>query len=130
MKQTPGWYTQGSRPSKDRPYDRSVYMNKLTSKIWITDSLDVDGRNLPAVTSFMPKIYQCDASSLVIFEQMFSFNDLMVIASKCEMLYLQCVVITNNDEAVPETENNQFNFETAVSLEAVLKALPKVKTFR
>uniref|UniRef100_A0A914NXM4 Uncharacterized protein n=1 Tax=Panagrolaimus davidi TaxID=227884 RepID=A0A914NXM4_9BILA len=54
---------------------------------------------------------------------MFSFNDLMVIASKCEMLHLLSVVIMNNDEVVPETEG------AAVSLEALFKALPNVKTF-
>uniref|UniRef100_A0A914PEF4 Uncharacterized protein n=1 Tax=Panagrolaimus davidi TaxID=227884 RepID=A0A914PEF4_9BILA len=55
---------------------------------------------------------------------MFSFNDLMVIASKCEMLYLSNVVIMNNNEIVPEKE------EAAVSLEALFKALPNVKFFR
>uniref|UniRef100_A0AC35F2Y0 Uncharacterized protein n=2 Tax=Panagrolaimus sp. PS1159 TaxID=55785 RepID=A0AC35F2Y0_9BILA len=77
----------------------------------------------------MPKIYQCDATSIYINEQMFSFNDLMVITSKCEMLSLSRVVIMNNDDVVPETEEGQFYFETAVSLEALFKALPKVKTF-
>uniref|UniRef100_A0A914PQR3 Uncharacterized protein n=1 Tax=Panagrolaimus davidi TaxID=227884 RepID=A0A914PQR3_9BILA len=51
---------------------------------------------------------------------MFSFNDLMIIASKCEMLYLWCVAFY---ETVPKTE------ETAVSLEAIFKALPNVKAF-
>uniref|UniRef100_A0A914QSR2 Uncharacterized protein n=1 Tax=Panagrolaimus davidi TaxID=227884 RepID=A0A914QSR2_9BILA len=36
----------------------------------------------------------------------------------------------NNDEKVPETEENQFYFETAVSLEDIFNALPNVKTFR
>uniref|UniRef100_A0A914QM57 Uncharacterized protein n=1 Tax=Panagrolaimus davidi TaxID=227884 RepID=A0A914QM57_9BILA len=60
---------------------------------------------------------------------MFSFNDFMVIASKCEMLRLSYVVIMNNDEVVLETEEDRFYFETAVSLEALFKALPNVKTF-
>uniref|UniRef100_A0A914P1X8 Uncharacterized protein n=1 Tax=Panagrolaimus davidi TaxID=227884 RepID=A0A914P1X8_9BILA len=59
---------------------------------------------------------------------MFSFNDLMVIATKCEMLHLSGVVVMNNDEVVPETEKDCF--ETAVSLEALFKALPNVKTFK
>uniref|UniRef100_A0A914QEA0 Uncharacterized protein n=1 Tax=Panagrolaimus davidi TaxID=227884 RepID=A0A914QEA0_9BILA len=75
----------------------------------------------------MPKIYQCDATSIDIDEQMFSFNDLMVIASKCEMLRLSNVVIMNNDEKIPETEEDYF--ENAVSSEALFKALPNVKTF-
>uniref|UniRef100_A0A914P1Z7 Uncharacterized protein n=1 Tax=Panagrolaimus davidi TaxID=227884 RepID=A0A914P1Z7_9BILA len=76
----------------------------------------------------MPKIYQCDATSIIIYGQMFSFNNFMVIASKCKMLNLTGVVILNNDEIIPETEDHLY-FETAVSLEALLKALPNVKTF-
>uniref|UniRef100_A0A914PCB2 Uncharacterized protein n=1 Tax=Panagrolaimus davidi TaxID=227884 RepID=A0A914PCB2_9BILA len=57
---------------------------------------------------------------------MFSFNDLMVIASKCELLHLSNVVIMNNDEIIPERDY----FETAISLEALVKALPNVKSFR
>uniref|UniRef100_A0A914PS27 Uncharacterized protein n=1 Tax=Panagrolaimus davidi TaxID=227884 RepID=A0A914PS27_9BILA len=60
---------------------------------------------------------------------MFPFNDLMVIASKCETLQLSDVVIMNNDKIIPETKENQFYFETAVSLEALFKALPNVKIF-
>uniref|UniRef100_A0A914Q1G5 Uncharacterized protein n=1 Tax=Panagrolaimus davidi TaxID=227884 RepID=A0A914Q1G5_9BILA len=60
---------------------------------------------------------------------MFSFNDLMVIATKCQMLKLSRVVIMNNDEVVPETEEGQFYFENAVSLESLFKALPNVKKF-
>uniref|UniRef100_A0A914PBS3 Uncharacterized protein n=1 Tax=Panagrolaimus davidi TaxID=227884 RepID=A0A914PBS3_9BILA len=124
-----GWYTQGSLPSKNRLNVGSVYFNEVTSKIWITDSLTVSGRtrNRPVVTSFMPKIYKCDAKSISIFEQMFSFNDLMVIASKCEKLFLSNVVIMSNDEVVPETQKDCF--ETAVSLEALVKTLPNVKIF-
>uniref|UniRef100_A0AC35GE41 Uncharacterized protein n=1 Tax=Panagrolaimus sp. PS1159 TaxID=55785 RepID=A0AC35GE41_9BILA len=59
--------------------------------------------------------------------QMFSFNDLMVIASKCEILHLSSVVVTNNDEVIPKTEDDYF--KTPVSLEALVKALPNVKTF-
>uniref|UniRef100_A0A914Q368 Uncharacterized protein n=1 Tax=Panagrolaimus davidi TaxID=227884 RepID=A0A914Q368_9BILA len=129
--QRTGWYTEGSRPSEDFPNGRLVYLNELTSKIWITDSLDVWGNTpiWPVVTSFMPKIYQCDATSIFINEQMFSFNDLMHIASKCEVLCLLSVVIMNNDEIVLETEEDQIYFETAVSLEAIFKALPNVKEF-
>uniref|UniRef100_A0A914QYP7 Uncharacterized protein n=1 Tax=Panagrolaimus davidi TaxID=227884 RepID=A0A914QYP7_9BILA len=128
---TKGWYTQGNRASKDRQNGRSVYLNKLTNKIWITNSLDVWGRtpNLPVVTSFMPQIYQCDATYIFISGQMFSFNDLMVTVSKCEILCLQCVVIMNNDEIIPETEEFQFYFKTAVSLEALVKVLTNVKSF-
>uniref|UniRef100_A0A914PVB6 Uncharacterized protein n=1 Tax=Panagrolaimus davidi TaxID=227884 RepID=A0A914PVB6_9BILA len=78
----------------------------------------------------MPKIYQSDAASIFIYGQMFSINNLMVIASKCEMLYLQRVVIMNNDVIVPETEEDQFYFETAVSLETLFKALPSVTDFK
>uniref|UniRef100_A0AC35GEH8 Uncharacterized protein n=1 Tax=Panagrolaimus sp. PS1159 TaxID=55785 RepID=A0AC35GEH8_9BILA len=60
---------------------------------------------------------------------MFSFIDLMVIASKCENLHLTNVVIMNNDDGVHETEEEQFYFENAVSLEALFKALPNLKTF-
>uniref|UniRef100_A0AC35F3C8 Uncharacterized protein n=1 Tax=Panagrolaimus sp. PS1159 TaxID=55785 RepID=A0AC35F3C8_9BILA len=35
----------------------------------------------------------------------------------------------NNNEKVPETEEDQYYFEAAVSLEDLLKALPNVKTF-
>uniref|UniRef100_A0A914PH61 Uncharacterized protein n=1 Tax=Panagrolaimus davidi TaxID=227884 RepID=A0A914PH61_9BILA len=35
----------------------------------------------------------------------------------------------NTDEVVPETEHDYFYFETAVSLEALFKALPNIKTF-
>uniref|UniRef100_A0A914P4D1 Uncharacterized protein n=1 Tax=Panagrolaimus davidi TaxID=227884 RepID=A0A914P4D1_9BILA len=59
---------------------------------------------------------------------MFSYNDLMVIASKCEMFHLSNVVIINKDEVLPEKAIDSF--KTAISLEAVLKALPNVKTFR
>uniref|UniRef100_A0A914QP48 Uncharacterized protein n=1 Tax=Panagrolaimus davidi TaxID=227884 RepID=A0A914QP48_9BILA len=111
-----GWHTQGNRPSKDRQNDRSVYLNKLTSKIWISDSLDVWGRTIsPILSSFMPQIYQCDATTVFIEKQMFSFNNLMVIASKCVVLYLSIVVIINNDKVV--------------SLEALFKVLPNVKRF-
>uniref|UniRef100_A0A914P0W5 Uncharacterized protein n=1 Tax=Panagrolaimus davidi TaxID=227884 RepID=A0A914P0W5_9BILA len=61
---------------------------------------------------------------------MFSINDLMVIGSKCELLHLSFVVVMNNHMVVPETEEDQFYFETAVSLEALFKALPNVKTFK
>uniref|UniRef100_A0A914QNE3 Uncharacterized protein n=1 Tax=Panagrolaimus davidi TaxID=227884 RepID=A0A914QNE3_9BILA len=77
----------------------------------------------------MPQIYQCDATSIIIENQMFSFNDFMVIASKCEILRLSNVVIMNNDEIIPETEEDQFYFEAAISLETLFKALPNVKTF-
>uniref|UniRef100_A0A914P261 Uncharacterized protein n=1 Tax=Panagrolaimus davidi TaxID=227884 RepID=A0A914P261_9BILA len=129
--QRTGWYTQGSRPSQDRRNDVLVYLNELTSKIWINDSLSVFGSTpiWPALTSFMPKIYQCNAKNIYIEKQMLSFNDLMVIASKCIRLDLQCVVIMNNDKIVPETEDNQFYFETAVSLEVLVKALPNAKKF-
>uniref|UniRef100_A0A914QF70 Uncharacterized protein n=1 Tax=Panagrolaimus davidi TaxID=227884 RepID=A0A914QF70_9BILA len=122
-----GWYTQGSRPSNDRPNGRSVYLNELTSKIWITDSFSVCGGtpDWSVVTSFMPQIYQCDATYIFIYGQIFSFNNLMVIASKCEMLYLSSVIKLNNDKIVPETNY----FKTAVSLDALFKALPNVKTF-
>uniref|UniRef100_A0A914RE06 Serpentine receptor class gamma n=1 Tax=Panagrolaimus davidi TaxID=227884 RepID=A0A914RE06_9BILA len=60
---------------------------------------------------------------------MLSFNDLMAIASKCEILHLSCTVILNNDAVVPETEEDEFYFEAAVSLETLLKALPNVKSF-
>uniref|UniRef100_A0A914PR77 Uncharacterized protein n=1 Tax=Panagrolaimus davidi TaxID=227884 RepID=A0A914PR77_9BILA len=60
---------------------------------------------------------------------MFSLNNLMVIASKCEILHLSSVVILNNDTVVPETEEDEFYFETAISLEALFRALPNVKTF-
>uniref|UniRef100_A0A914QML3 Uncharacterized protein n=1 Tax=Panagrolaimus davidi TaxID=227884 RepID=A0A914QML3_9BILA len=121
-----GWYTQVSRPSKNR---RSVSLNELTSKIWVTDLLSVcwSTPTLLAVASFMQKIYQCDATSVFIRRQMFSFNDLMIIASKSEMLDLSNVVVINNDEIVPKKD--QFYFEAAVSLEALLKALPNVKNF-
>uniref|UniRef100_A0A914PB78 Uncharacterized protein n=1 Tax=Panagrolaimus davidi TaxID=227884 RepID=A0A914PB78_9BILA len=120
-----GWYTQGNRPSKDLPYGSTVYLNELTSKIWNTGSLTVFGNSSswPVVTSYMTQIYQCDATCIYIYKQMFSFNDLMVIASECEMLYLLSVVMVNTDEVVPETE------ETAVSLEALFKAFPNVKIF-
>uniref|UniRef100_A0A914QLU4 Uncharacterized protein n=1 Tax=Panagrolaimus davidi TaxID=227884 RepID=A0A914QLU4_9BILA len=125
-----GWYTQGSRPSKDRPNERSVYFIEITSKIWITDSLNVleSTPNCPVITSFMPQIYQSDATLIVIYHQMCSFNDLMVIASKCEILFLSNVVVMNNNEKVPETEGD--GFETAISLEALFIALPNVKTFQ
>uniref|UniRef100_A0A914PRU7 Uncharacterized protein n=1 Tax=Panagrolaimus davidi TaxID=227884 RepID=A0A914PRU7_9BILA len=124
-----GWCTQENRPSRHRLNDRSIYLNELSSKIWITDLLHVWGStpNWSALTSFMPQIYQCDATDISIEKQMFSFNDLMVIASKCETLYLSNVVIMNNDEVVPETE--EYCFENAVSLETLFKALPNVKTF-
>uniref|UniRef100_A0A914QYN7 Uncharacterized protein n=1 Tax=Panagrolaimus davidi TaxID=227884 RepID=A0A914QYN7_9BILA len=126
-----GWHTQGNRPSKNRPNGRTVYFNEITSKIWITDELGCMPAcsNWPVVTSFKPQIYQCDATSIYFDQQMFSFNDLMVIASKCEILHLSSVVIMNNDEVIPEIEEDQFYFETAVSLEALFKALPDVKTF-
>uniref|UniRef100_A0A914Q959 Uncharacterized protein n=1 Tax=Panagrolaimus davidi TaxID=227884 RepID=A0A914Q959_9BILA len=114
-----GWYTRGSLPSKDLPNYRSFCLNEITGKIWITDSFSVYGRYTPN----LPVIYQCDATSIFIQNQMFSFKDLMVIASKCEMLKLSNVVITNNDEIFPETEKGQLYFETAVSLEALVKAL-------
>uniref|UniRef100_A0A914PAG2 Uncharacterized protein n=1 Tax=Panagrolaimus davidi TaxID=227884 RepID=A0A914PAG2_9BILA len=77
----------------------------------------------------MPQIYQCDATSIFVIDEIFSFNNLMVIASKCEILFLSNVVISNNDEIIPETEEDQFYFETAVSLEVLFNALPNVKSF-
>uniref|UniRef100_A0A914R0E4 Uncharacterized protein n=1 Tax=Panagrolaimus davidi TaxID=227884 RepID=A0A914R0E4_9BILA len=58
---------------------------------------------------------------------MFFYNDLMVLASKCKELFLSNVVITNNDEVVPETKEDYL--KTAISLEALVKALPNVKTY-
>uniref|UniRef100_A0A914PTM6 Uncharacterized protein n=1 Tax=Panagrolaimus davidi TaxID=227884 RepID=A0A914PTM6_9BILA len=129
VKDRKGWYTQGSLPSKDRPNGRAVYLNELTSKIWITDLMDVweHAPDWPIVMSFVPKIYQCDATDISIEKQMFSFNDLMVIASKCEKLHLANVIISNNDEIVPETKEDYL--KTAISLEALVKALPNVKTY-
>uniref|UniRef100_A0A914P4C6 Uncharacterized protein n=1 Tax=Panagrolaimus davidi TaxID=227884 RepID=A0A914P4C6_9BILA len=127
------WYTQGRRFPKDRPNGISVYLNKITSKIWNIDLLIVrpniwePATIPPVVTSFVPKIYQCDATSIRIYEQMFFYNDLMVIASKCEMFHLSNVVIINNDKVVPEKAKNSF--KTAVSLETIFKALPNVKIF-
>jgi hypothetical protein len=124
------WHTQGSRDSLGRPKGRKICLSKLTSKIWITGPLEIWGTTffLPEVTSFMPKIYQSDATSIHIYGT-FSFNDFMVIASKCKILHLSSVVIINNDAVIPETEEGQFYFETAVSLEALFKALPNVKSF-
>uniref|UniRef100_A0A914Y245 Uncharacterized protein n=1 Tax=Panagrolaimus superbus TaxID=310955 RepID=A0A914Y245_9BILA len=96
---------------------KSVDINKLLCKLWITDELHVYPEILSKnsiVSSIIPKIYQCDAKHLSLHDQNISLNEFMFLCSSVKNLRLNEVTIKNEDG-------------TEVSFDKLIKQLPQIK---
>uniref|UniRef100_A0A914Y7I1 Uncharacterized protein n=1 Tax=Panagrolaimus superbus TaxID=310955 RepID=A0A914Y7I1_9BILA len=72
------------------------------SKLWITDYLSVytaNDSNNSVVLNF-PKIYQCDATYLLLKNQVISLNEFMFLCLSVEELGLEEVTVKNDNGTV------------------------------
>uniref|UniRef100_A0A914QCR8 Uncharacterized protein n=1 Tax=Panagrolaimus davidi TaxID=227884 RepID=A0A914QCR8_9BILA len=80
--------------------EKPLDLIKYNCKYWITDeirasALDIVNRNI--FSQVVPKLYRCDAKSLYLWSQVVSFNDLSLIISSAEEIYLENVIVKNAD---------------------------------
>uniref|UniRef100_A0A914YYE0 Uncharacterized protein n=1 Tax=Panagrolaimus superbus TaxID=310955 RepID=A0A914YYE0_9BILA len=80
---------------------KSIDMNKLSSKLWITDGLMVYPEDVSNVaSSIIPKIYRCDVKRLDLENQVISLNELIFLCSSVKELDLLRITVKNDDDTV------------------------------
>uniref|UniRef100_A0AC34FF93 Uncharacterized protein n=1 Tax=Panagrolaimus sp. ES5 TaxID=591445 RepID=A0AC34FF93_9BILA len=93
-----------------------IDLNKLLSKIWLTSKLELTRENISTFTSLIyPKLYQCKTINLRLYYDIILFNDFKSCAPFLTDIYLQGVVIKNN--------------EKSVMLDKILEIVPNIKNF-
>uniref|UniRef100_A0A914YWV3 Uncharacterized protein n=1 Tax=Panagrolaimus superbus TaxID=310955 RepID=A0A914YWV3_9BILA len=99
---------------------KSIEMNKLSFKLWITGTLRVLPENVSndyVASSIISKIYQCDVKRLALRDQVISLNELSFLCSSVKDLELYCVTVKNDDG-------------TVVAFEKLVEQLPNAKEIR
>uniref|UniRef100_A0A914NZV9 Uncharacterized protein n=1 Tax=Panagrolaimus davidi TaxID=227884 RepID=A0A914NZV9_9BILA len=75
--------------------EKSLDLTKYNCKYWITDQIYASCKTI--LLPFFPKLYQCDAKNLLLHSQVVSFNDLSLLISSAEEIYLYDVVVKHAD---------------------------------
>uniref|UniRef100_A0A914P5E5 Uncharacterized protein n=1 Tax=Panagrolaimus davidi TaxID=227884 RepID=A0A914P5E5_9BILA len=82
----------------------SFDLKKYNCKYWITNKIHASGRDRVNRNTFSPiiqKFYQCDVKDLFIYSQVVSFNDLSLLISSAEQIYLYSVTVKKCDSVIP-----------------------------
>uniref|UniRef100_A0A914YCS3 Uncharacterized protein n=1 Tax=Panagrolaimus superbus TaxID=310955 RepID=A0A914YCS3_9BILA len=106
-----GWETRVNETWK------SIDMNKILCKLWITFELRVvpeNVNNTSVASAVVPKIYQCNFKRLLLCDQVISLKEHMILCSSVKELRLERVIVKNEDC-------------TLVTLEKLIEQLPKIK---
>uniref|UniRef100_A0A914YL25 Uncharacterized protein n=1 Tax=Panagrolaimus superbus TaxID=310955 RepID=A0A914YL25_9BILA len=107
-----GWETEVNKTLK------SIDINTISSKLWITYQLCICQRNFTnnsLASSIIPKIYQCDATYLSLSDQVITLNEFIILCSSVIDLTSHQVTVKNDDG-------------TVVLFEKLTKQLPKLKS--
>uniref|UniRef100_A0AC34FF13 Uncharacterized protein n=1 Tax=Panagrolaimus sp. ES5 TaxID=591445 RepID=A0AC34FF13_9BILA len=119
-----------------------IDMNKLSSKICLTNTLKLTEKNISMFTSLIyPKLYQYKAINLKLYYDIILFNDFKSCAPFLTDIYLQGVVIKNNEkivmldnilEMVPNVKNFHLNFDGNFSMfdSFTMKNICKLNSFQ
>uniref|UniRef100_A0A914Z2W4 Uncharacterized protein n=1 Tax=Panagrolaimus superbus TaxID=310955 RepID=A0A914Z2W4_9BILA len=87
---------------------KSIDINKISAKLWITGLLHVSPANVSndsVVSSIISKIYQCDFKRLSLDNQVISLNEFIFLCLSAKYLTLERVTVKNNDGTVVAFEN-------------------------
>uniref|UniRef100_A0AC34FIE2 Uncharacterized protein n=1 Tax=Panagrolaimus sp. ES5 TaxID=591445 RepID=A0AC34FIE2_9BILA len=91
-----GWETFSNGEWKD------IDLSNISSKLWITDRFFVYPNNDNNIaSSIVPKIYQCNVKKVVLWDQILSYDEFMVLAPAVEHLdflrvsvkYVDCTIV-------------------------------------
>uniref|UniRef100_A0AC35GLG7 Uncharacterized protein n=1 Tax=Panagrolaimus sp. PS1159 TaxID=55785 RepID=A0AC35GLG7_9BILA len=99
---------------------KSINLEKLKSKLWITDNFSVMAPQKAAidsklVSSLVPRIHQCDAENVSFCDQVLSFTDFKFLFSSVKKSIHLCRVTVRNDDG------------SIVPFEKLLEVCTKVK---
>uniref|UniRef100_A0AC34FGB0 Uncharacterized protein n=1 Tax=Panagrolaimus sp. ES5 TaxID=591445 RepID=A0AC34FGB0_9BILA len=104
-----GWETFINGEWKD------IDLSNISSKLWITDRFFVYPNNDNHIASpIVPKIYQCNAKKLILYDQILSYDEFMVLAPAVEHLDFIRVTVKYGDGSI-------------VPFEKLVEQLPKAK---
>uniref|UniRef100_A0A914PQF1 Uncharacterized protein n=1 Tax=Panagrolaimus davidi TaxID=227884 RepID=A0A914PQF1_9BILA len=107
-----------------RSDDVPLNLTKYNCKYWITDGIYASARGLVNIfLSIIPKLYQCDAESLWLSDQIISFNDLSLIISSAEEIRFTNVIVKHADSSDVPLEDI---FAIAVNAKRVTVYYPTV----
>uniref|UniRef100_A0A914Z1C4 Uncharacterized protein n=1 Tax=Panagrolaimus superbus TaxID=310955 RepID=A0A914Z1C4_9BILA len=110
-------YTQNGWKTYDNKTWKSIDIDRISCKLWITDKHEVvptnDSNNYIA-SSIIAKIYQCDFKYLFLSNQFISLHELIFLCSSVEALHFSIVNVKNDDG-------------TVVSFDKLIEQLPNVK---
>uniref|UniRef100_A0A914P8A9 Uncharacterized protein n=1 Tax=Panagrolaimus davidi TaxID=227884 RepID=A0A914P8A9_9BILA len=83
----------------EKPFDLTKYKCKywITTKIYASAYESVD-KNI--FSPIIQKLYRCDAKSLSLHSQVVSFNDLSLLISSAEKIYLNNVIVKKCDSII------------------------------
>uniref|UniRef100_A0A914QST9 Uncharacterized protein n=1 Tax=Panagrolaimus davidi TaxID=227884 RepID=A0A914QST9_9BILA len=87
---------------KWRVNEKPLDFTKYNCKYWITGEIyasayeSVDENILSPI---IPKIYRCDVKRLYLYSQVMSFDDLSLIVSSAEKIYLKNVIVKHSDSS-------------------------------
>uniref|UniRef100_A0A914YJ44 Uncharacterized protein n=1 Tax=Panagrolaimus superbus TaxID=310955 RepID=A0A914YJ44_9BILA len=79
---------------------QDIDMNKLSSKLWITNELFVSPETVSndcVASLIVPKIYRCDVKRLNLYNLIISLNELIFICSSVKELHLHRVTVKNDN---------------------------------
>uniref|UniRef100_A0AC35FI44 Uncharacterized protein n=1 Tax=Panagrolaimus sp. PS1159 TaxID=55785 RepID=A0AC35FI44_9BILA len=107
--------TNGSEVDEDE-YFVDMDIQKIKSKIWLTDVLSLWGVALPNFTVLCSKLYRCNLSELFLGDMNVLFDDFKYLALTVKGVELNNVKMT-------------YKNGKPVMLERILEALPKVEDF-
>uniref|UniRef100_A0AC34FDF5 Uncharacterized protein n=1 Tax=Panagrolaimus sp. ES5 TaxID=591445 RepID=A0AC34FDF5_9BILA len=96
--------------------NKSLQVAYITSKLWITETLFVSCNisNQNILSSIIPKIYQCSAKRLYLWDQTVSFEDFCIVNQLAKEVHLSIVTVKNPDGS-------------DVAFEKLVEASPEVK---
>uniref|UniRef100_A0AC35FQA0 Uncharacterized protein n=1 Tax=Panagrolaimus sp. PS1159 TaxID=55785 RepID=A0AC35FQA0_9BILA len=96
--------------------------NIVSYKLWIAETLSTMSYNDPnCVSSIIPQIYRCDATTLLLHGQILSYNEFLFLSRNVEFLHLSFSGIHDNGTVVKNEDG------TIVTLEKLVKTLVKLK---
>uniref|UniRef100_A0A914P1L1 Uncharacterized protein n=1 Tax=Panagrolaimus davidi TaxID=227884 RepID=A0A914P1L1_9BILA len=99
-----------------------IDINDISSNVWVTDVIEISSlsstwedehpREAAYISSIMPRIYKSDINQFILWHHNIFLDDLIFLASKCELVSFSRVTVKNKDGS-------------KVALEKIIEALPE-----
>uniref|UniRef100_A0AC34G922 Uncharacterized protein n=1 Tax=Panagrolaimus sp. ES5 TaxID=591445 RepID=A0AC34G922_9BILA len=110
---------------------KNIDLSNNPNKLWITDTFYVYAKSdITVVSPIISKFFKCNAKELILWEQILSYNEFMIIAPALEHFSLNLVTVKYDDGTIVPFEKLVEQLPNAKEIDCLFSSDTEMITFK